>query len=38
MDLLFDNIPSGYAVFYDLEWAIEKIKELEKEIEILKSK
>ena len=38
MDLLFDNIPSGYAVFYDLEWAIEKIKELEKEIEILKAK
>ena len=29
MDLLFDNIPSGYAVFYGIEWAIEKIKELE---------
>ena len=38
MDSLFDNIPSGYAIFYDLDWAIEKIKELEKEIELLKNK
>ena len=32
MDKLFSNVPSGYIKFYDLSWAINKIKELEDEI------
>ena len=29
MDKLFSNVPSGYIKFYDLSWAINKIKELD---------
>ena len=36
MDKLFLNVPSGYIKFYDLSWAINKIKELENEILELK--
>ena len=36
MEKLFSNIPSGYIKFYDLSWAINKIKELENEILELK--
>ena len=32
MDKLFSNVPSNYIKFYDLSWAINKIKELENEI------
>ena len=32
MDKLFSNVPSGNIKFYDLSWAINKIKELENEI------
>ena len=32
MDKLFSNVPSCYIKFYDLSWAINKIKELENEI------
>ena len=32
MDKLFSNVPSSYIKFYDLSWAIIKIKELENEI------
>ena len=32
MDKLFSNFPSGYIKYYDLSWAINKIKELENEI------
>ena len=32
MDKLFSNVPSGYIKFYDLSWAVNKIKELENEI------
>ena len=33
---LFKGIPSGYATFYNLDWAVRKIRELEKEIILLK--
>ena len=36
MEKLFSNVPSGYIKFYDLSWAINKIKELENEILELK--
>ena len=32
MDKLFSNVLSGYIKFYDLSWAINKIKELENDI------
>ena len=32
IDKLFSNVLSGYIKFYDLSWAINKIKELENEI------
>ena len=35
---LFSTIPSGYIRFYDISWTVEKIKELEKEINELKKK
>ena len=38
MEELFSNVPSGYIIFYDLSWAITKIKELENEILELKKK
>ena len=38
MEDLFSNTPSGYAVFYDLSWAVTKIRELEREILELKEK
>ena len=38
MKNLFSNIPSGYIRFYDISWTVEKIKELEKEINELKKK
>ncbi len=38
MKELFSNIPSGYIIFYDLSWAVTKIKELENEILELKKK
>ena len=38
MVALFEGVPSGYAIFYDIEWAVKKIKELEKEIDFLKNK
>ena len=36
MEKLFSNVPSGYIKFYDLSWAVNKIKELENEILELK--
>ena len=36
MEKFFSNIPSGHIKFYDLSWAINKIKELENEILELK--
>ena len=38
MEELFSNVPSGYIIFYDLSWALTKIKELENEILELKKK
>ena len=38
MKELFSNVPSGYIIFYDLSWAVSKIKELENEILELKKK
>ena len=38
MEDLFSNTPSGYAVFYDLSWAVTKIRELEREILELKER
>ena len=38
MEDLFSSTPSGYAVFYDLSWAVTKIRELEREILELKEK
>ena len=38
MEELFSNVPSGYIIFYDLSWAVTKIKELENEIFELKKK
>ena len=38
MNELFSNVPSGYIKFYDLSWAVNKIKELENEISELKKK
>ena len=36
MEKLFSNFPSGYIKFYDLSWAVNKIKQLENEILELK--
>lgn len=36
MEKLFSNVPSGYIKFYDLSWAVNKIKQLENEILELK--
>ena len=38
MEELFSGAPSGCIVFYDLSWAVSKIKELENEIKLLKDK
>ena len=38
MEELFSGTPSGCIVFYDLSWAVSKIKELENEIKLLKDK
>ena len=36
MEELFSGAPSGCIVFYDLSWAVSKIRELENEIKLLK--
>ena len=38
MEELFSGTPSGCIVFYDLSWAVSKIRELENEIKIIKEK